>query len=75
MALDTGVEMQDVTSSNVLAIGYRSSDLTLFVSFKSGTKYAYFQVPEQVYQDFLSAESKGKFLASQIKGNYNYQKL
>lgn len=65
--------MIPVSSSNLSAVGYE--DTTLYVRFHSGSTYAYFNVPENVYNGLLAAPSKGKYLASVIKGSYTYQKL
>ena len=45
---------------------------TLFVRLKSGRFYEYENVPEQVYQDFINADSLGKFFGDNIKDQYDY---
>ena len=66
-------------SSNVAAIGYTEhegdSNLELYVRFAGGGEYVYENVPKQVVIDFLDADSKGKFLAENIKGKYQYHKV
>ena len=77
-ALDDGVTYTVVTSSNVHSVGYKPSDRTLFVKFKSekrgyeGSRYQYYGVPSYVYLEFLNAASKGQYLARNIKGKYSY---
>jgi hypothetical protein len=66
------VNMNPVTSSNIGAIGYDGEAQVLHVQFTSGRKYAYFNVPLEVYDAFLSADSKGKFFAANIRGKYQY---
>lgn len=64
-----------VSSSNVVAVDYDPSRMTLEVEFYNGSVYQYFDVPEAEYQEFLGAESKGKYLNANIKPNYRCAKL
>lgn len=64
-----------VTSSNIASIGYDPGSMTLEVEFKNGAVYQYFDVPDAVYQEFMRADSKGQFLARNIKHNYRYVRL
>jgi hypothetical protein len=62
-----------VTSSNIASIGWE--DGVLEVEFKSGHHYAYADVPEGVYQEAIGAGSVGKFVAANIVGKYQSQRL
>ena len=42
----------------------------LIVTFKTGAVYQYADVPEQVYSDFLAADSLGKFFTTNVKPKY-----
>jgi hypothetical protein len=64
-----------VSSSNIASIGYDAKTLTLEVEFRDGSIYQYFDVPETVYQEFMRASSKGRFLHANIKGNYRYARV
>lgn len=68
------MQMQPVSSSNISAIGYESSTRTLRIQFHSGT-YDYYDVPESVYQELMSASSHGKYLAAHVKGSYRYANI
>lgn len=61
-----------VVSSNVVAIGYKDNDL--YVDFKSGS-YVYKDVPKEIYNALLAAESKGKFMWAHIRDRYDYVRL
>lgn len=63
---------ESVTSSNIASIGYDPDSLTLEIEFKNGSIYQYFDVPQNVFDAFRTADSKGSFLASQIKGNFRF---
>ncbi len=69
------VRMVPVESSNIAAIGYGIQEETLWVDFHSGSRYRYLDVPIWVFEDFLEARSKGQFLNSRIKGEYDYERL
>lgn len=67
------MNMTPVSSSNIASIGYEGS--TLYVRFNSGALYAYYGVPQSVYNGLMSASSRGKFLATYVKGSYRYQQI
>ena len=69
------VEMIEVTSSNIESVGYDNDEQTLFVKFKSGTTYSYSEVPVEIYDEMLQADSKGKYFYANIKSVYAYNKL
>ncbi len=64
------MEREMVASSTILSIGYDGPAETLEVEFKSGGIYQYYNVPEYIYQEFMAADSKGKFLHVYIKPAY-----
>ena len=70
---------QAVLSSTIDAYRYNpechNGEADLFVRFHDGRTYRYKSVPIKVISDFIEAESKGKFLHSEIKGRYDTEKL
>jgi hypothetical protein len=66
---------QSVSSSNIASIGYDVNSQTLEVEFLNGGVYQYFDVPQHVYEELMGAGSKGKHLASNIKGYYRYSRV
>lgn len=69
------MERTPVSSSNVFAIGYDPNSEVLEVEFTNGAVYSYSGVPPGEYEGFMNADSKGKYLHSNIKGRYSYMKL
>lgn len=67
-------EMIYVDSSNVEAIGYDGDTQELHVQFVSGGTYVYHDVPRNVFDDLMSAASKGSFLNREIKNVYRFTK-
>ena len=69
------MERKQVDSSNISSIGYDENSNTLEVEFHSGSVYQYFDVPLNVYNGFIEADSKGQYFAQHIKGYYRYVKV
>jgi uncharacterized protein len=64
-----------VSSTNIASVGYDEANCILEVEFINGSIYEYFDVPEQVYRDFLGSGSLGLFLNTQIRNRYRYQRV
>ena len=66
------VEMNEVTSTFIYSLGY--GDGNLVIKFRNdGAIYVYYDVPEEVYNELLSAESIGSYFNDNIKGIYQYE--
>lgn len=68
-------EKTSVQSSNINSISYDDKTNTLVIEFMNSSTYKYLDVPEQVYADFLAAQSHGKFVSDNIKGKYPFEKM
>ena len=63
-----------VSSSNIAEIGYEGT--TLYVRFRSGSLYAYYNVPESVFRELMLASSHGRYLDSHVKkAGYDYRQI
>ena len=62
------MRMISVSSSDIDSIGYESG--TLHIRFNSGGLYAYYNVPQSVYQGLMSAGSHGSYFHANIKGRF-----
>ncbi len=69
------MKRQTVESSNLASIGYDSENEILEIEFNHGGIYQYFDVPHNVYEELMNAESHGKYFSANIRNNYEYQKL
>jgi hypothetical protein len=69
------MERTPVSSSNVSSIGYDADSQTLEVEFNNGAVYQYSGIPEYEYVGIMNADSKGKYLHSNIKNRYPFSKL
>lgn len=68
--MNTGVEMIPCESSNIEGYGYDSKKQQLWVAFKGNRVYRYDKVPYEVCNELHQAESKGKYLAKNIKDKF-----
>lgn len=64
------MNMELVDSSSIARVGYDEGTQDLKVQFQSGWEYLYADVPEAVFDDFINAESVGRFLNEKIKPKY-----
>lgn len=67
------MNMIPVDSSNLSSVGYENGNL--YIRFRSGSTYCYYNVPSNVYQKLLMSGSKGKYHAAHIKNYYSYTKI
>jgi hypothetical protein len=63
----------DVDSSAIRAVAY--SEGMLYIRFNTGQVYLYKNVPLEMYEDLIKADSIGKFHAAKIKNQFEYQKV
>ncbi|CAM3540935.1 conserved hypothetical protein [Agrobacterium tumefaciens str. B6] len=66
---------EHVGSTNLVSIGYDEATETLEVEFTSGTVYQYYNVSIALYEQLMSAPSKGQFLNTYIKNAYPYSRV
>ncbi len=64
-----------VSSSAISSVGYDRKAKTLELEFSSGRVYDYYEVPPKVYAALMSAESKGRFVSEQIRGQYRSERV
>lgn len=64
-----------VASSVIKAVGYDPDRHVLDVEFRAGHVYRYEDVEGAVFQDFMAAESKGRFFNLNIQYAYEFERL
>lgn len=67
------MEMIPIVSSNIKSIGYSANILR--IEYTYGAIYDFLNVPQNIFDEFLKSESKGKFFHSQINKKYQSVKL
>jgi len=61
-----------LVSSTIKSVEYDDDARELDITFTSGKTYRYFNVPLEIYAEFLDAGSKGKFFNDSIKGAFAF---
>lgn len=64
-----------VESSTISRMAYDEARKALTVEFKNGSRYEYYDLPANVFQQMKAAASKGQFLSANIKGRYRYARV
>lgn len=59
----------------VLSVAYDAKQRVLYLRFRSGDVYRYFQFSRDDYQHFLNAESKGRHFLSNIRNCFSYERM
>jgi hypothetical protein len=69
------MDWQPLDSKMLAAVAYVPETGTLYLRFRSGEIYRYFDFPEDQYQAFFQAESRGRYFLSHIRGRFRYQRI
>ncbi len=69
------MQREPVESTTVASIGYDETSQTLEVEFNDSRIYEYYNVGQNIYEAFMETDSKGRFLNSQIKGSFPYERV
>jgi KTSC domain len=75
MAVVSAVDWVCVDSGLFRAVLYRLDVQQLYLRFRDGNAYRYFDCPESVYKEFVSAESKGRYFSQHICDHYQYEMI
>jgi len=70
-----GLEWQALESKLLAAAAYSASRRMLYLRFRSRDVYRYFTFTAEQYQEFLDAESQGRYFLSNIRNHLPYQRL
>jgi hypothetical protein len=62
-------------SKLLAAEAYEASRRILYLRFHSGEVYRYFTFPADQYQEFLGAESQGKYFLCHIRNQFPYERI
>ncbi|MNC76807.1 hypothetical protein D3C75_1286100 [compost metagenome] len=69
------MERVSVSSSNIASVGHDESSQILEVEFLNGSMYEYYDVPEHVYQELITASSVGSYFAQRVKNVYGFSRV
>ena len=68
------MELVPVESTMIGAVAYDDARRDLIVIFNTGQTYVYSDVPRDVYDGLLAADSKGTFMKSSVIDQYPYRR-
>ena len=69
------MDWQPFESKPLASAAYDARKHTLYLRFRSGEVYRYFDFPPEQYQDFLDVESRGRYFLSHIRNHFRYERL
>lgn len=69
------IERTPVKSSDLASVGYDAKIRVLEIEFHSGGIYRYHEVPREIFERLLAAESKGRFFAGQIRNRFRFERI
>ena len=64
-----------VISSVFTSVAFDEDKRQLYLRFRSGKVYRYFEFPADQYDELLAAESKGGYFAESIRGKFLYEEV
>lgn len=64
------MEWQPLESKMFLSAAYDAETHILYLRFRSGDVYRYFDLSKDQYQEFLSAESRGRHFLNHIRNHF-----
>jgi hypothetical protein len=67
--------LPQLQSSAIREVHYDASHRHLFVTFKNGRRYAYFDAPPELYERFLHAPSRGEFFNAEVRDRYRFREV
>lgn len=73
--MESEMEWQPLDSKMFLSAAYDPERQILYMRFRSGDVYRYLEFPDDQYQAFLNAESKGRHFLSHIRDCFRYERL
>jgi hypothetical protein len=69
------VEWLPLESSVFTSTAYVEAERTLYLRFQSGEIYRYFEFSPEQYQEFLAADSQGRYFAANIRDQFQCERL
>jgi hypothetical protein len=64
-----------IASTALESASYVAQRRWLYLRFKSGEIYRYFDFPPDKYRDFMAAESKGTYFGKYIREQFRYEHI
>jgi hypothetical protein len=75
MGVLSAVNWKAVESRLFTAAAYRAEARQLYLRFRDGNIYRYFDCTAEMYESFLAAESKGRYFSTHIRNRFCYEQV
>lgn len=72
---ELNLDWQPLDSKLLAAAAYVAPRRLLYLRFRSGEVYRYFTFPADAYQEFLVAESQGRYFLAHIRNQFPYERI
>jgi hypothetical protein len=69
------MDWKSFESKLLASAAYDATKRVLYLRFRSGDVYRYFEFPAEQYQSFLDAESRGRYFLNHIRNHFPYERL
>lgn len=69
------IERKPIQSSDLASVGYDAKHRLLEIEFRSGGIYRYLEVPVEIHERLLAADSKGRFFAAHIRNQFRFERV
>lgn len=69
------MESRELSSSVIARVAYDETSNTLNVEFRNGGVYQYYEIPPDVYEELVQAESAGVYFAQNIRDVYRFARV
>lgn len=66
---------QLLESKLLTSSAYDPENRILYLRFQSGDVYRYFDFPPEQHQQFLDAESRGRYFLAKIRNQFRFERL
>src|SRR5215469_10331753 len=73
MSVVSAVEWVPVESGLFSSAAYRASARQLYLRFRDGRIYRFFDCPVTVYNEFIAAASQGRYFSQQIRNRFRFE--
>jgi hypothetical protein len=69
------MDWQPLESKMFRSVAHDAEKSILYLRFRSGDVYRYFEFDQERYNDLLAAESYGRYFLSHIRDEFRYERL
>jgi hypothetical protein len=69
------MEWQSFDSKLLASSAHDAARQVLYLRFRSGDVYRYFEFRAEQYREFLNAESHGRYFLTHIRNHFRYERL